>query len=187
MAIRYVAENGVYIANNAGSGPNASGNVPKLLGARVHVDLAGAADGWAPVTDIPDVNGQCNSGFIRLSGLSATQQLKIFYIDVGQGDAALIEAENAVVVIDCGPNNGFHKYLRKRLNALRRADVAAGLPQRDHLSIDAVFVSHFDKDHYQGLVAVLNDPEFRIGTLYSQRTAALWRERKQRPRPRQSN
>jgi hypothetical protein len=32
--------------------------------------------------------------------------------------------------------------------------------------IDAIFVSHFDQDHYQGLVRVLNDNRFRIGKLY---------------------
>ncbi|MEA3410297.1 MAG: MBL fold metallo-hydrolase [Pseudomonadota bacterium] len=166
MHIRYVAEHGVYIAKNAGNGPGASGNVPKLLGARVHVDLAGVVNGWVPVTDVPDEQARVHSGFVELDRLSPTQQLKIFYVDVGQGDATLIEGEGAVVIVDGGPNSGFHKYLQKRLKALRRADAAIGMPEREHLFIDAVFVSHFDQDHYQGLVAVLKDPGFRIGTLY---------------------
>ena len=166
MDIRYVAENGVYIARRAGAGPGASGNVPKLLGARIHVDLAAEVDGWVPVTDVPNKKGEFNAGFIELSRLSPVQQLKIFYIDVGQGDASLIEAENALVIIDSGPNKGFHTYLNNRLKALRRADKAIGLPERDHMFIDAVFVSHFDQDHYQGLVRVLKDTKFRIGTLY---------------------
>lgn len=166
MNIRYVAENGVYIAKKAGNGPSASSNIPKLLGARVHVDLTAEVNGWVPVTDVPNVKGKFNSGFIELNRLSAIQQLKIFYVDVGQGDASLIEADNAIVIIDGGPNGGFHKYLKKRLKALRRADAAVGLPERDHLFIDAVFVSHFDKDHYQGLVSVLKDPKFKIETLY---------------------
>ncbi|MEN8133964.1 MAG: hypothetical protein ABFS18_00320 [Thermodesulfobacteriota bacterium] len=166
MEIRYVAEQNVYIAKKAGNRPHASGNIPKLLGARVHVDLTAETNGWVPVTDVPNAKGKCNSGFIELNGLSSTQQLKIFYIDVGQGDASLIEAEKAMVIIDGGPNSGLHSYLKKRLNALRRADTAANLPQREHLFIDAVFVSHFDKDHYKGLVRVLEDPNYKIGTLY---------------------
>lgn len=166
MDIRYVAEHGVYIAKSPGNGPSASGNVSKLLGARVHVDLPFEVNGWVPVIDVPNEKGVTNSGFIELSRLSATQQLKVFYVDVGQGDASLIEAENAVVIIDGGPNSGFHKYLKKRLNALRRADAAIGIPERDQLFIDAVFISHFDQDHYQGLVSVLKDPKFKIGTLY---------------------
>jgi len=166
MEIRYVAEQKVYIAKKAGNSSNASGNIPKLLGARVHVDLAAEVNGWVPVTGVPDEKGNFNSGFIELNRLSSTQQLKIFYIDVGQGDASLIEAENAMVIIDGGPNTGLHSYLNKRLNSLRRADTAVGLPQRNYLYIDAVFVSHFDKDHYKGLVRVLKDPNYRIGTLY---------------------
>jgi hypothetical protein len=41
------------------------------------------------------------------------------YIDVGQGDASLIEAENAIVIIDGGPNTGLHSYLKKRLDFLQ--------------------------------------------------------------------
>ncbi len=166
MEIRYVAEKGVYIAKQAGNGPSASGNIPKLLGARVHVDLATEVNGWVSVMDVPNKDGEVREGFIELSRLSETQQLKIFYVDVGQGDASLIEAENAIVIIDGGPNSGLHKYLKERLKSLRRADAAVGLPKRDHLFIDGVFVSHFDQDHYQGLVAVLKDPKFQIGTLY---------------------
>ena len=110
MEIRYVAKQNVYIAKKAGNLSNASGNIPKLLGARVHVDLTAETNGWVPVTDVPDEKGNCNSGFIKLDGLSPTQQLKIFYIDVGQGDASLIEAEKAMVIIDGGPNTGLHSY-----------------------------------------------------------------------------
>jgi beta-lactamase superfamily II metal-dependent hydrolase len=166
MNIRYVATTGAYIAKRAGNGPTASGNIPKLLGARLHLNSAAEVNGWVAVTDVPSEDGLVNSGFIEVSRLSSTQQLKIFYVDVGQGDASLIEAENAVVVIDGGPNKGFHKYLKRRLNALQRADVAVRVPKREQLFINAVFVSHFDQDHYQGIVSILKDPKFKIGTLY---------------------
>jgi len=54
-------------------------------------------------------------------------------VDIGQGDATLIEADGAVAVIDGGPNSGFHKYLNKRQAAMRRADVAIGTPERERL------------------------------------------------------
>jgi len=166
MDIRYIANKDAYIARNIGDGPNATGIVPKLLGARVHVDLQEEVNGWVPVTDVPPENGEPNSGFIELRHLSPTLQLKIFFVDVGQGDACLIEAESSIVIIDGGPNSGFYKYLKKRLTSLRRADRAIGLPERDHLFIDAIFVTHFDRDHYQGLVSVVKDPDFKIGTVY---------------------
>ena len=166
MDIFYVKEQNTYIARKVGNSLSKSGNIPKLLGARVHVDLATQDNGWVAVSDMPNTKGKFNTGFIELNKLSSKQQLKVFYIDVGQGDASLIEAENAMVIIDGGPNSGLHNYLKKRLASLKKEDKAAGLPERDHLFIDAVFVSHFDKDHYKGLKQVLKDKNYRIGTLY---------------------
>ncbi|MEE9361510.1 MAG: MBL fold metallo-hydrolase [Cellulophaga sp.] len=166
MEIRYLTSSNAYIAVKAGRKPSHSRNIHKLLGARVHIDPATEIDGWVAVKDVPNKNGKFNSGFIETNKLSKEQQLKVFYLDVGQGDATLIESENATVIIDGGPNSGLSKYLNKRLKALRRADKSLGLPERKFLFIDAVFVSHFDKDHYAGLIAVLKDEKFRIGTLY---------------------
>jgi beta-lactamase superfamily II metal-dependent hydrolase len=56
--------------------------------------------GWVPATDVPREDGTFNPGFVEVARISATQQLKVFYLDVGQGDATLIEAEDAIVIID---------------------------------------------------------------------------------------
>ncbi|MBN4058079.1 hypothetical protein JYT34_01425 [Olleya sp. AH-315-K02] len=166
MEIRYTAEPGIYIAKKEGNSQKANGNKFKLLGARVHIDPTQEINGWVPVTDVPKEKGNFNSGFIELNRLSIKQQLKIFYLDVGQGDSSLIEAENAMVIIDGGPSGGLCRYLNKRLKSLRRADKAIGIPERDFLFIDTVFVSHFDDDHYYGLVKIFKDSNFKIGTLY---------------------
>jgi beta-lactamase superfamily II metal-dependent hydrolase len=137
-----------------------------LLGARVHIDPVTVDNAWVAVQEVPDEKGNFKSGFMELARLSQKQQLKIFYIDVGQGDASLVEAENATVIIDAGPNSGFHKYLKRRFAALRRADKAVNLPERDVMFIDAVFISHFDADHYQGIVSVLKNKKFKFGTVY---------------------
>ena len=60
----------------------------------------------------------------------------------------------------------FYDELKDRLAGLRRADEALQLPARDHLFINAIVISHFDKDHYFGLRKVVEDPDFRIGTIY---------------------
>lgn len=166
MEIRYVSDKGAYIAKKAGNSPNAAGSFHKLLGARVHIDPGTVDDGWVAVQEVPDEEGKFKSGFIEPSRLSEKQQLKIFYIDVGQGDASLIEAENATVIIDAGPNSGFHNYLKKRFAALQRADKAVNLPERDVMFISAAFISHFDSDHYQGIVSVLKNKKFKFGTVY---------------------
>ena len=123
-------------------------------------------NGWVPATDMRDDKGVVHSGYVEVSRISATQQLKVFYTDVGQGDATLIEAQGAIIIIDGGPNRGFYDELIRRLSALRRADQDAGLPQRPRLRINAVVVTHFDLDHYFGLIRVLESDDFEIGRLY---------------------
>lgn len=164
--VAYVKVVDGYLAKKAGDAPGKDSNQPRLLGARLHVDLTSNVDGWVTARTVPDANGHVKTGFANVDQLSEKQQLKVFYTDVGQGDATLIEAEGGIVIIDGGPNRGFHEILVDRLDALRRADQDAGLPPRPTLFINAIIVSHFDKDHYYGLTRIFADPQFRIGVLY---------------------
>ena len=116
-----------YLAKKAGDSPNKDSNQPRLLGARLHVELANSVDGWVPARTVPDINGHVKTGFVQVDHLSDKQQLKVFYTDVGQGDATLIEAEGGIVIIDGGPNRGFHEILVDRLEALRRVAAAIKL------------------------------------------------------------
>lgn len=164
--IRYVKVSDGYLAKKAGDSATKKSNKSLLLGARLHLDLRPSINGWAPARTVPDEKGKSTSGFIQLSQVSDLQQLKVFYLDVGQGDATLIEAEGGIVIIDGGPNRGFHEILTARLESLRRADRDAGLSPRQTLIVNAVVVTHFDKDHYYGLTRLFNDAAFRVGTLY---------------------
>lgn len=164
--IRYVSSIDAYLAQQAGDPPSASSNRPLLLGSRLHVDPVPGNSDWVAARTVPAPDGGQRHGYIRASSVSAKQQLKVFYTDVGQGDATLIEAEGAVIIIDGGPNRGFYDVLRDRLAAARRADMDLGLPPRAQEFINVIVVSHFDKDHYNGLTRLLNDPEFRVGRIY---------------------
>ena len=164
--IRYINVTDAYLAKKAGNSPSTSSNKPLLLGARLHVDVANATNGWAPANTVPNKIGNKKEGFINLVHVSDQQQLKVFYTDVGQGDATLIEAEEGIVIIDGGPNRAFYNVLRERLAALQRADKDLGLPARQTLFINAVIVTHFDKDHFNGLKGLFDDPRFEIGAFY---------------------
>ncbi len=78
---------------------------------------------------------------------SASQKdglLKIYFLDVGQGDAIFIEAPNGnQVLIDGGPDNSV-------LSELGRV-----MPFYDK-NIDVVLMTHSDADHAAGLVEVLD-------------------------------
>lgn len=166
MDVFYVREPNSWLVRQAGRAPDSTGSKQLLLGQRLHVDLLTETNGWVAASTVPDKSGETNSGFIQLALLSETQILKVFYTDVGQGDATLIEIENAIFIVDGGPNRGFSDKLKSRLEDLRRADAAIGLQPRQTLHIDAVFVSHFDKDHYFGLNKILENPDFTFGTIF---------------------
>ncbi len=164
--IQYVKEPGSFLVKRKGMKNGSSGSKQLLLGARLHVDANSDEDGWVAATTVPDTKGSAHTGFIEKTKLSDKQLLKIFYLDVGQGDATLIEAEGAIVIIDGGPNSGFFNELTKRLKSLQRADTAIGLPERPTLHINAIIISHFDLDHYQGLTKILASNKFTFGIIY---------------------
>lgn len=68
-------------------------------------------------------------------------------LDVGQADSILIRQGGAVALVDCG--------LDER--------VVAALVRNNVHHIDAVFVTHWDEDHWGGLPAVLE--QFSVGTI----------------------
>lgn len=68
-------------------------------------------------------------------------------LEVGQADAILIRQGGAVALVDCG--------LDER--------VVAALVRNNVHHIDAVFVTHWDEDHWGGLPAVLE--QFSVGTI----------------------
>ncbi len=73
----------------------------------------------------------------------SVKELKIYFIDVGQGDSTLIiTEENKRILIDGGEGN---------------TDVLLQyLLDRKIKTIDYILISHFDSDHCNGLVEILN-------------------------------
>ena len=68
-------------------------------------------------------------------------------LDVGQADAILIRQGGAVALVDCGLNER----------------VVAALVRNNVHHIDAVFVTHWDEDHWGGLPDVLD--QFSVGAI----------------------
>jgi len=122
-----------------------------LLGTYVKI-IEDAGDYYKVVTAGPD-------GFMAKVHLSDKMGLKIFYLDVGQGDGALIEIGPLKILIDAGPANNMHNYLTKwQYTYLINA--------RQPVHIDYVFISHFDIDHYKGFIKLLSNPQFTFGTIF---------------------
>ncbi|MES2893892.1 MAG: MBL fold metallo-hydrolase [Bacteroidota bacterium] len=98
-------------------------------------------------------------GWMKKGDLGPDMGIKIFYLDVGQGDGALIEIGNLRILIDAGPANNMHNYLTKWQYTYL---LNAGKP----IHIDHVFISHFDLDHYKGFIKILQNKNFTFGTIY---------------------
>lgn len=76
------------------------------------------------------------------SSAAAEKYLQIHFLDVGQGDATLIETPDGVqVLIDGGPNGTVLRQLAERMSFFDR-------------SIDMVIGTHPDTDHIGGLIDV---------------------------------
>jgi beta-lactamase superfamily II metal-dependent hydrolase len=97
-------------------------------------------------------------GWIHKNDVKENPCLKIFYVDVGQGDGVLIESPQGIIVVDGGEHYGFHKFLKHRYRPLFR--------RGEKIHIKAMIMSHPDADHYKGLSHILTDDRFTIDTIY---------------------
>lgn len=68
--------------------------------------------------------------------------LKVTYIDVGKGDCILIQAGTFVSMIDTGYENTVDR-------------VSAYLDREGITAIDDMIITHFDKDHYGGMIGLM--------------------------------
>ena len=82
-------------------------------------------------------------GWVDKDHVTESLPLRIFFVDVGQGDGTLVECPQGVVVVDGGRSRAFHKFLRHRYAPLLR--------NRGRVHIEAMIMSHPDWDHDRGL------------------------------------
>ncbi|MBP8155316.1 MAG: MBL fold metallo-hydrolase [Nitrospira sp.] len=79
--------------------------------------------------------------------LATNQVLKVNFVDVQQGDGAVIESpDGKIILVDGGDNQMFARYLAGRFRG-----TTAEHPQ----PIDCIIVTHGDADHFVGLPEIL--------------------------------
>ncbi|MFO7444829.1 MAG: DNA internalization-related competence protein ComEC/Rec2 [Ignavibacteriaceae bacterium] len=88
------------------------------------------------------------------SELLSRGELNLMMIDVGQGDAALLQFPNGeTALIDAGETNYYFDNGERII-----------LPLLNHLGIDKVdygFISHMDADHYSGYVSLMHEGKIK--------------------------
>ncbi|MBN1061284.1 MBL fold metallo-hydrolase [Clostridium botulinum] len=98
---------------------------------------------------------QANAIGTANTGTNNTQQtivadMKVHYIDVGQGDSELIQIGDKNILIDAGCNDN------KALNYLKSIGIT---------NLDYVIATHPHEDHIGGMTSVINN--FEIGEFYA--------------------
>lgn len=97
-------------------------------------------------------------GWVHSGDVRNNPGLKIFYVDVGQGDGAIIESPQGIILIDGGPSSQFYRFMKWRYRRL--------IAENGSVQIKAMVVSHPDQDHYEGFISILNDPAFEVESIY---------------------
>lgn len=105
-----------------------------------------------------DARGRGKSGWVKKEDVTKTPALKVFFVDVGQGDGAIIESPEGIILLDGGPSSNYYKFLIHRYKRL--------LKDNGEVNIKAIIMSHPDWDHFNGLTAVIKDKRFKIGDIY---------------------
>ena len=90
--------------------------------------------------------------------LSTNRGLELYFLDVGQGDAAfIVTPNNTKILIDGG--------LRERALGFLIWKYRLDLDGNE-VTIDHLFLSHADKDHVEGLIPLLNHPRISVNAVY---------------------
>lgn len=128
-------------------------------------DLVRVAAGTVKVETDGSPRAQTVEGFIRVpkgrglavdevvTPLQANPVLKVDFVDVQQGDAAVIESpKGEVTFVDGGDNQLFARYLANRFR---------GSSPEDPKEVAAIVVTHGDADHFSGLTEIHRSEENR--------------------------
>ncbi len=120
-------------------------NAKKLLSLSLAVLLSIFALGCKQANAVDKVN--INTDNTQVTSLN---DMKVHYIDVGQGDSELIQVDGKNILIDAGNNDSMAYNYLKQLGIKK---------------IDYVMATHPHSDHIGGMTQIIN--EFDIGEFYA--------------------
>ncbi len=95
-------------------------------------------------------------GFMKVEDLQEERLLEIVFVDVGQGDGALvITPDDKHMVIDAGQFDNMYRFLKWRYGGFK-----------NKWTFDAGIMTHPDQDHYFGFDEFFDDPNVHFKTMY---------------------
>jgi len=122
-------------------------------------DLKSSAEktqtGTTPANMVP-VRARGVSGYMFVEDLQPEQLLEIVFVDVGQGDGALlVTPDDRKYVIDAGVGDNMYRYLKWRFAGFKSDN-----------DFDGFIITHPDQDHYFGFSDLVNDPNVHAQTIW---------------------
>lgn len=116
-------------------------------------------DGWLEIDWAARSPTKRRTLYIRKEDTVARRPLEIIFVDVGQGDGAVLispetDDEERIVVIDAGEGGNMRAFLAARFQTYRGFGFAAAV------------MTHPDSDHYHGFKDVFADPGIGFGAVY---------------------
>lgn len=114
-------------------------------------------DGWLRILWSPKTNPL--TLFISRADTVAVRPLEIVFLDVGQGDGAVLitpetGAKEGVIVIDAGEGDNMERFLNGRFKAYRG------------FNFDSAVITHPDSDHYRGFGPIFANPKIGFKTIW---------------------
>jgi beta-lactamase superfamily II metal-dependent hydrolase len=115
------------------------------------------SDGWLRIQWSPNSNPR--TLYIRETDTTAERPLEIVFLDVGQGDGAVLitpetGAKEGVIVVDAGEGDNMERFLNGRFKAYRG------------FNFDSAVITHPDSDHYLGFGAIFANPKIGFKTIW---------------------
>ncbi len=91
-------------------------------------------------------------GYVPLGSISEERLLEFYFIDVGQGDAILIQTpDDKRILIDGGKNLNAYSFIKWKYNL-----------EEHYKDFDAIILTHGDEDHSLGLLPILDDQKIYV-------------------------
>ena len=102
------------------------------------------------------IQGRRKDCWIREHETQHERLLEVIFVDIGQGDGALIVTpDDKKIIIDAGKEDNMYRFLRWRFGQFR-----------NNFTFDAGIISHPDSDHYHGFKQFFDDPKVYFDTIY---------------------
>jgi beta-lactamase superfamily II metal-dependent hydrolase len=116
-------------------------------------------DGWLKVVWAPLDPAKRRELFIPKEHTIEKRPLEIVFVDVGQGDGAVLitpetDDRERIIVIDAGKGDNMERFLNGRFKAYRG------------FKFNAAVITHPDSDHYLGFECVFGNREIGFDTIY---------------------